>query len=371
MVGAVGAGAVLAGTTFWLTLVWYRAQCFGPHAAPLCTMLNRSPPWVLLTGIAAAPAVLLTWYWRTTHKNTDINQKHHELDLAEREHTRQLEEEKARAAEVQEQVALQKMQLDQARTQQSELARARDVEFKAQQRSTSLANETARETHLLDVYLRGIDALTSTEPQRQTAGVALVAQVGRESEKYRSAAIQTLAGYIRSLVRKPQLLLPPVPGMGKPVTADDNARAVTALKALATLSKTESDAVDLSGLELRDVELTGGDLRFVVFARGNLAELHFLGTDLRNADFSSCKVGTLRFINCDCRDVRFSFSEIEILDHAGCQFQGARFSDAKVDLYNIGSDSAFKGAAYTKETLLKESGDPANPAELGMELEDY
>jgi hypothetical protein len=35
-------------------------------------MVVDSPPWLLLSGVAAAPAFLLTWYWRTVHKQAEI-----------------------------------------------------------------------------------------------------------------------------------------------------------------------------------------------------------------------------------------------------------------------------------------------------------
>jgi hypothetical protein len=38
-----------------------------------------APPWLLLSGLATAPSVLLTWYWRTISKNADLDQKNCEL----------------------------------------------------------------------------------------------------------------------------------------------------------------------------------------------------------------------------------------------------------------------------------------------------
>lgn len=38
----------------------------------LCRAVQTSPPWLLVTGLAAAPSALLTWYWRTDHKKRDL-----------------------------------------------------------------------------------------------------------------------------------------------------------------------------------------------------------------------------------------------------------------------------------------------------------
>jgi hypothetical protein len=46
----------------------YSKEC----ASILCNMVERNPPWIFLTGVAAAPSALLTWYWRTEHKKADV-----------------------------------------------------------------------------------------------------------------------------------------------------------------------------------------------------------------------------------------------------------------------------------------------------------
>jgi hypothetical protein len=53
-------------------LAWFNRVC-GPGSHGLCEMANRNPPWVVVTGLIAAPSALLTWYWRTAHKKSDIS----------------------------------------------------------------------------------------------------------------------------------------------------------------------------------------------------------------------------------------------------------------------------------------------------------
>jgi hypothetical protein len=66
MAAAVGLGVALA----LGTLRMFDVYC-ADGATGLCGMILRQPPWLLVTGVAAAPSVLLTWYWRTTHKKRD------------------------------------------------------------------------------------------------------------------------------------------------------------------------------------------------------------------------------------------------------------------------------------------------------------
>jgi hypothetical protein len=40
-------------------------------SAQLCTEATRAPPWVLVSGMVAAPSVLLTWYWRDRKRRDD------------------------------------------------------------------------------------------------------------------------------------------------------------------------------------------------------------------------------------------------------------------------------------------------------------
>lgn len=64
-------GLALAGAMTWLL---YDHALF--HKYVLAELLRRAaaknPPWIIISGIAAAPSLLLTWYWRTVHKDAEI-----------------------------------------------------------------------------------------------------------------------------------------------------------------------------------------------------------------------------------------------------------------------------------------------------------
>ncbi|GAB4303601.1 MAG: hypothetical protein Kow0090_19190 [Myxococcota bacterium] len=38
----------------------------------ICRATVKNPPWILLSGLASAPALILLWYWRDKHKRADI-----------------------------------------------------------------------------------------------------------------------------------------------------------------------------------------------------------------------------------------------------------------------------------------------------------
>jgi hypothetical protein len=66
VVGAVLIGFGLAAGALWL----YLTKC--PPDDKVCEPLRTSPPWALLSALAAMPAILLTWVWRTAHKEQDL-----------------------------------------------------------------------------------------------------------------------------------------------------------------------------------------------------------------------------------------------------------------------------------------------------------
>jgi uncharacterized protein YjbI with pentapeptide repeats len=69
---AILVGVGVAAASGWELEKYVQTHCSGTTVVGLCKALVDSPPWAFLTGIAAAPAILLTWYWSTTQKNEDI-----------------------------------------------------------------------------------------------------------------------------------------------------------------------------------------------------------------------------------------------------------------------------------------------------------
>jgi hypothetical protein len=77
---AIGIGFVVVIPIKFQTFCTFEPFCRGVRDAA-----TKSPPWTLLTSLAAAPALLLTWFWRTVQKDKDVAQKEHELAIGKRE----------------------------------------------------------------------------------------------------------------------------------------------------------------------------------------------------------------------------------------------------------------------------------------------
>jgi uncharacterized protein YjbI with pentapeptide repeats len=93
MVGMLALGAVL-GTALWGVAFLPCSgspdvsTCGAQATSSLytyCCAVQRNPPWLLISGIAAAPALILTWWWRTRHKDKEIEQKTADISAAKRD----------------------------------------------------------------------------------------------------------------------------------------------------------------------------------------------------------------------------------------------------------------------------------------------
>lgn len=69
---------ILSMVVFGLSIIAWAFLLFDDHCgnddgnALWCLVVSRNPPWVLLSGLATVPAVILTWYWKEKHKREDI-----------------------------------------------------------------------------------------------------------------------------------------------------------------------------------------------------------------------------------------------------------------------------------------------------------
>jgi len=55
-----------------LCLVGVACSVYWATGKPLWEVVEKHPPWFILTGLAAVPAVLLTWHWRVKNKLAEI-----------------------------------------------------------------------------------------------------------------------------------------------------------------------------------------------------------------------------------------------------------------------------------------------------------
>lgn len=62
-------GVVITTVAMWFL---YGVFCVVPSSA-FCKVVHENPPWVILSALATVPAVLVTWYWRATHRIRELD----------------------------------------------------------------------------------------------------------------------------------------------------------------------------------------------------------------------------------------------------------------------------------------------------------
>ena len=72
VVVAISTVAFIGGFLGFVAVNVYAVECPPSAKDPICVATRESFPWTALSGLIAAPALILTWYWRTTHKKADI-----------------------------------------------------------------------------------------------------------------------------------------------------------------------------------------------------------------------------------------------------------------------------------------------------------
>src|SRR5690606_27356781 len=70
---ASSASLPITGYTCFLLYV----RCETPER--LCRAASDHPPWALISGVAAAPALTLLWHWRTTSRGREAVQRDQEI----------------------------------------------------------------------------------------------------------------------------------------------------------------------------------------------------------------------------------------------------------------------------------------------------
>jgi hypothetical protein len=310
----VGVGLALAAAAY--ATVW---ALLGEHPV-LSEMVTKAPPWILLSSIAAAPPVILTWYWRTIHKDIDIRQ-------AARDH----------AAKV-------------------------------------ASNQTARDTHLLDVYMRAVEALTSTELSKQLAGLALLAQVGRESDHYRGSVLLTMSTYLQEKARTP-----PPAGYNRDQASPRD--VIEAFKLFASIPKSETQTAELGWISLNGFTIDKGDFRYVKFTDVTLDRVKLVDCDFRGARFERLNSAWFTADRCDFRNSHFVSLYLSGYVAKGCDFAGAQLMEGNVDMPVETTDDgklvpndwlagALKGAFIARKVALTTPVPNLKPEQVGAVVLD-
>lgn len=351
--GAVALGVVLA-LSLWTFLErtcakyapldhWITFGKWWPQY--VCKPFVDSPPWVLLTGLSAAPAVVLTWFLRTVQRTRDQRQK----------------------------------TIDQRQTDE-------------QIRITS-------DSELTNRYAHSLEALMHHRGTPRLGAIYQLEQIALESPAYRERVVQALCGYLRSesniakeLERRADEAEQSA-GLIKGPDKEDTPRCAkhdveAVLGVLSRMNPTMQKAhapncyrYPLSGVYFKDLRLTGLDLSHAEFDLATWKNCELNNCDLRDARFwhatlnkvilsSDCKLQEAHFNSTIFHEIRFDWADLSCADFAGSVFFLGRFLSVKmrgalingVDLGKVtiaeAESADFNGARDDGNTRYPEGFDP-------------
>ena len=210
-------------------------------------MNEKHWPWISLSALAAAPPLLLTWYWRTTHKQKDID-----------------------TAEQRVRIEGQRSEIDAQRL-------------------------------LTEHFTRAIELLGSDRLQIRLGGIYALERMAQESSRYHWTVMETLCAFAREGTPEPRLakgegipsdeeeadpestFLPPATDIQAALTVMGRRR-----KERRAWERKEEKRLDLRGAHLEGAELAEAhleyvDLRYTHLEGADLWKAHLEGADLRNA----------------------------------------------------------------------------------------
>jgi uncharacterized protein YjbI with pentapeptide repeats len=270
-----------------------------------------APPWLLVSGLAAAPSLLLTWWWRTVHKDTDVGHKEAEIAAAQR-----------------------------------------DERFRRFIEACKLLSDNSTSVRLGGIY--ALERLARDSKGDFPRILELLCAFVRTGKK-RLGQCATDVGTAFSVIAR---LAEVTREKGGEVEFDDS------LRHQQTLGKDLSNAslngvrtyipllpgVNLNGASVMDSAFTGGVLAQAKFRGANLSRTTFSATFLRQADFTSSRCVGTEFRASDMTDAVLCGADLTNATFDGCDLNGADMEGAVV----VGA--SFKRAYYDAKTKL--------PAEL-------
>jgi len=310
ILGMVGLGIALS---LLLGLV-YRWLCPWPRAiGGVCWAVTDKPPWTLLTSVAAAPALVLTWWWRTVHKDQDLANKQHEIELAKRE----------------------------------EWAKRFAV-------AVSLIADDKK-----------IDA--------KVGGIYLLESLASDSERHRSVVIDTLCAFVRNHAIRDNRAHnndedPDDPdGPRAPADIEATCQVLARLPAIPAESRISLRCTDLTYVRVPDGSLAYADLTEAWLANADLQRTDLTGARLRESSLMRARLTRSRLVQTDLSGASIQTADLTYADLRGANLtdadlRGANLTDADLSRADFRfanlSGANLVGTKYTRNTLLPADFDP-------------
>lgn len=270
--------------------------------------------WTAVSGVAAAPALLLTWYWKTAHRRQDLQIARGNYVLAIR------------------------------------------------------ANANER-------FAKAVELLSSEQVSARLGALYALEQLGADAaDLYYATVVETISAYVRDRCprltgrteeertrpesthrpsrRVPRDLRGPYERADRPTT--DIQAALSILGRIKPPSGLEPVAADLSETELPNVQLAYAQLPNASFYRANLNGARLYGANLQGAKFFGCDLGRCYLRSANLSEAFLSGSSLDHVDLLDADLSGARLRAVDLTTAEFLTQRQLDGACGDDDTVLPE-----------------
>ncbi len=329
----IGCSVILGGLLSIISILLYTTLCGGSDTG-LCGLVQEDPPWFLVTGLALAPATILLWFWRDKHRRDDIMN-----------------------------------------------ARA-NIENEKANIETAIANNLiADKGQVTERFSRAIEHLGVVEIEVHLGGIyALEKIAGDYPDDYMSTIIETLSAFVRVRSNKRD----EEQEQRNESSQKPNVDVQAALTVLGRMGKKTDTIVDLTGANLKNVNLyeahlERGDLRWshlegarlegAHLERASFDKAHLEGACLDRAHLEQAflfetHLEKATLIEAHLEDALFWKTHLEEAVLAKAHLEGARLDKAHLER------SFLEGARYNSGTVFPEGFDPEKAVMIFVDDEE-
>jgi uncharacterized protein YjbI with pentapeptide repeats len=342
-------GAMLVGAgVVWSSRCLYLNSCFmilPLKNADWCHIVEKSPPWFLVSGLASLPLLFVTWLWRETHKRKGEKQK--DKDLEQRN------------------IDLQ--QKDKDLTQRQAEIKQKDKDLLQRQEEIDLA----REGQVTGRYMKAIENMAV-----RLGAVYALERTMKDSPKDHWMVLETLAAFVRHRCPLPKEEESGGESYGKTTSeanVEDMSRASRFIKdkpdldvqaALTAIGRRNMDndpedmEVDLSRTDIRGADLSSANLK-----KTNLSSANLEGADLSSANLEGAFLIDAHLEKADLSSSRLksaylTLSDLEKADLSFANLNGAELIFSCLEEADLERATLFKadlgGAVLSKARGLTE-----------------
>ena len=268
-----------------------------PKDTTLFEYLRDSKPWALITGLTAAPALILMWYWRDKHRRADIEKGREDVRIA-------------------------------------------------------------RESQLTERFATAVRLLGDERMEIRLGGIYALERLARDSEADHWAVMETLSAFIRENARREGYEWQVKEEAEKEIKPRTDIQAALTVigrrpEERRKYEEKKGHRIDLSGTDLRGADISRAylkciDLHSTKLIRANLTGADLSGeklyfTDLSGASFFGADLSGALLFCADLSGASFSGADLPGALFFGTDLYGADFSRANL------TDAKFKDAKYTSK----------------------